>query len=207
MSDAHLPLTNKIDALLPQTQCGLCTYQGCKPYAEAIANDHEAIDLCLPGGVDTLRKLGDLLQQDVSVLEPGMAEKAKPSMVASVRENECIGCTKCIQACPVDAIIGAPKLMHAVITDACNGCELCVPPCPVDCIDMFILPERSEHEKTLLQQQSRERFEKHTIRTERIEKQRREKHLQAKQQAGAQKQTITARKTAIEEILARKQKR
>jgi len=197
---------NSIDSLLPQTQCGLCTYDGCKPYATAIIEKHERVDLCLPGGTRTLEQLGDLLSINVEPMKNDMSEKAKPAMLAKIREHECIGCTKCIQACPVDAIIGAPKLMHTIITDACNGCELCLEPCPVDCIDMIELPQRSEAAIVALQKQSRERFEKHKIRVEREEKEKREKHLKAKQE-GIQKQTVQARRDSIAEILARKKLR
>lgn len=131
----------QIDALLPQTQCGLCGYGGCMPYAEAIVFEQAAINLCPPGGVETLCSLGKLLQQDVTTFIPDMQAKAKPKMLAVIRESECIGCTKCIQACPVDAILGGAKQMHTVITDECTGCELCVSPCPVDCIDMISLGE------------------------------------------------------------------
>ena len=153
-----------INDILPQTQCGLCTYKGCKPYAEAIVEKNEQIDLCLPGGVETLRKIAQLRNINSAPLEEGMVKKTKPPMLAVIREAECIGCTKCIQACPVDAIIGSAKLMHSVITDACNGCELCVAPCPVDCIDMIVLSERTEAEKNALALQSRKRFEKHEAR-------------------------------------------
>lgn len=134
----------QIDALLPQTQCGLCGYGGCMPYAEAIVFENAAINLCPPGGVKTLQALGELLQQDPTPFIPEMEQKAKPKMVAVILEKECIGCTKCIQACPVDAILGSAKQMHTVITSACTGCELCIPPCPVDCIDLLIQPESPE---------------------------------------------------------------
>lgn len=127
---------NDIDAILPQTQCGLCRYEGCMPYAEALANGKASIDLCPPGGIDGLLAIGELLNIDPSPYLQSMTEKAKPAMRAVIREAECIGCTKCIKACPVDAIIGSGKLMHTVITDECTGCELCIAPCPVDCIDM-----------------------------------------------------------------------
>lgn len=201
MNNSHK--INAIDALLPQTQCGLCTYKGCKPYATAIIEDNEKIDLCLPGGTRTLHQLGTLLAIDTAHMQETMQQKAKPPMLANIREAECIGCTKCIQACPVDAIIGAAKLMHTVITDACNGCELCIEPCPVDCIDMIELPPPTEEQVIALQQQSRERFEKHNQRIARDAAQKREKHLKAKQ-AGSQKQTIDARRAAIAAALARK---
>lgn len=197
---------NAIDALLPQTQCGLCTYKGCKPYATAIVEKHENIDLCLPGGARTLDQLGTLLQIDTKDLAETMQQKAKPPMLAKIREAECIGCTKCIQACPVDAIIGAAKLMHTVINDACNGCELCIEPCPVDCIDMITLPTLNENEIVALQKQSRDRFEHRNQRLERDALQEREKHLKAKQ-SEQQKQTVEARRAAIADALARQRTR
>lgn len=143
---AHSITVEQIDALLPQTQCGLCEYSGCKPYAEAIVNQKAPINRCLPGGVRVLKKLADSMQQDASVYIAEMEQKAKPPLTAIIREAECIGCTKCIQACPVDAIIGAAKQMHSIITDRCTGCELCIAPCPVDCIDMLPVLEPSEIE-------------------------------------------------------------
>jgi electron transport complex protein RnfB len=131
------PSLDEIDALLPQTQCGLCGYGGCLPYAKALLYDKAAIHLCLPGGIETLLSLGKLLEQDSTPYLSEMAQKTKPEMLAYIREAECIGCTKCIQACPVDAIIGSAKQMHTVLTEICTGCELCVAPCPVDCIEMI----------------------------------------------------------------------
>lgn len=125
------PIVERIDALLPQTQCGQCGHPGCRPYAEGIANG-EALNKCIPGGSATIEALADLLGREP---EPLDGEEAPP-MVAVIREAECIGCTKCIQACPVDAIIGAAKHMHTVIAAECTGCDLCVEPCPVDCIDL-----------------------------------------------------------------------
>lgn len=129
------PIADQINALLPQTQCGQCGYPGCKPYSEAIANG-EAINRCPPGGEATIQALADLLGVEPQPLD---AEE-KPKQVAFIREDECIGCTKCIQACPVDAILGAAKQMHTVIISECTGCDLCVEPCPVDCIEMRPLP-------------------------------------------------------------------
>lgn len=128
------PLAQQINELLPQTQCGQCGYPGCKPYAEAIAQG-DKINKCPPGGQATIQALADLLEVEA---EPLDAENgATPRRVAYIREAECIGCTKCIQACPVDAIVGAARHMHTVIADECTGCDLCIEPCPVDCIDML----------------------------------------------------------------------
>ncbi|WP_097460282.1 electron transport complex subunit RsxB [Mangrovitalea sediminis] len=131
------PLVERIDALLPQTQCGQCGHPGCHPYAEAIAAG-EAFNRCPPGGAATVQALADLLGQAPQPLDDpaGIAGSVR---VARIREDECIGCTKCIQACPVDAILGAAKFMHTVIESECTGCDLCVEPCPVDCIDMVTL--------------------------------------------------------------------
>ena len=128
------PIAEQINALLPQTQCGQCGYPGCKPYAEAIAAG-DKINKCPPGGEATIQALAELLDVEPEPLDA--VEGEKPQMVAFIREAECIGCTKCIQACPVDAILGAAKQMHTVIASECTGCDLCVEPCPVDCIDMI----------------------------------------------------------------------
>lgn len=132
------PIAEQINALLPQTQCGQCGYPGCKPYSEAIAAG-DKINKCPPGGEATIQALADLLDVEVEPLDA--VEGEKPKMVAYIREAECIGCTKCIQACPVDAIVGAAKQMHTVIVSECTGCDLCVEPCPVDCIDMIPLDQ------------------------------------------------------------------
>ncbi|HEB96165.1 MAG TPA: electron transport complex subunit RsxB [Sedimenticola thiotaurini] len=129
------PIADKIDALLPQSQCGQCGYPGCRPYAEAIAEGQAEINLCAPGGESTMLALADLLGRDPVPLD-GEAAEEKPPSVAVIDEQLCIGCTLCIQACPVDAIVGAAKQMHTVIASECTGCELCVPPCPVECIHM-----------------------------------------------------------------------
>jgi electron transport complex protein RnfB len=129
------PIVDEIDNLMPQTQCGQCGYPGCRPYSEAIANG-DAINKCPPGGEATIHALADLLGRDFVPLDSESGEES-PKTIAYIREDECIGCTKCIQACPVDAILGAAKQMHTVIVDECTGCDLCVEPCPVDCIDML----------------------------------------------------------------------
>ncbi len=129
------PIADQVESLLPQTQCGQCSYPGCRPYAEAIANG-EAINKCPPGGESTIQALADLLDVEALPLDAEHGEE-NVKTVAYIREDECIGCTKCIQACPVDAILGAAKQMHTVIVSECTGCDLCVEPCPVDCIDML----------------------------------------------------------------------
>ena len=134
------PIVDQIDDLLPQTQCGQCGHPGCRPYAEAIAEGEEH-NRCPPGGQDTVDALTDLLGRDELTLDDEGAEDANIPKVAYIREDECIGCTKCIQACPVDAILGAAKHMHTVIESECTGCDLCVDPCPVDCIDMVTVEQ------------------------------------------------------------------
>lgn len=128
------PIVDQIDSILPQTQCGQCGYPGCRPYAEAIANG-DAINKCPPGGQPTIEKLADLMGVEVE----DSAHDAEKSIkkVAFIYEDMCIGCTKCIQACPVDAIVGGTKALHTVIKDECTGCDLCVAPCPTDCIEMI----------------------------------------------------------------------
>lgn len=128
------PIIDQVETLLPQTQCGQCGYPGCRPYAEAIANG-DKINKCPPGGTATMEKIAELMGVEPEAL--GEEAQASIKKVAYIREDECIGCTKCIQACPVDAILGAGKLMHTVIAKDCTGCDLCVEPCPVDCIDMI----------------------------------------------------------------------
>ncbi len=137
------PIVDQINDILPQTQCGQCSYPGCKPYAEAIANG-EAINKCPPGGEAGIQALADLLDMEPIPLDAEHGAEAVRT-VAYIREDECIGCTKCIQACPVDAILGAAKLMHTVIADECTGCDLCVEPCPVDCIDMLPIEVDLQH--------------------------------------------------------------
>jgi electron transport complex protein RnfB len=132
-------LADTIDALLPQTQCEQCGFHGCRPYAEAIAAGDAGIDRCPPGGRAGIARLAALLDRPVVPLDTSRGIE-KPRTLARVIEADCIGCTKCIQACPVDAIVGAAKMMHAVIADLCTGCELCVPACPVDCITLDPMP-------------------------------------------------------------------
>ncbi len=169
---------DKIDKILPQTQCEECGYKGCKPYAEALANGEAEINLCPPGGVEVVNQLSQILNIDATpYLEEAAANKRQPSTV-TIREAECIGCTKCIQACPVDAIVGSNKFMHTVFQAECTGCLLCVEPCPVDCIDITEL-EESTFDKDL----ARSSFEKRALRLE--------KQQAAKRASYIEKRTLT----------------
>lgn len=134
-------LVAQLNAVLPQTQCTRCGYPACLPYAQALADGSAQINQCPPGGQAGVARLAALLGQPELPLDPAFGISSPVEWVAQIVESECIGCTKCIQACPVDAIIGAANVMHMVLSEACTGCELCVPPCPVDCIDMVVAPE------------------------------------------------------------------
>ncbi len=133
VGDARQQLVEKINSLLPQTQCAQCGFPGCRPYAEALIDDQAAINQCPPGGTATITQLADLLGRNRQDPDTSYGLN-KPPQLAIIDEGVCIGCTLCIHACPVDAIVGASQMMHTVIAADCTGCELCIPPCPVDCI-------------------------------------------------------------------------
>lgn len=158
-------LADQIDGILPQTQCTKCGYPGCRPYAEAIAFDDAPINQCPPGGTAGLQALARLTGSSERFLNPVHGTE-KPLEVAVIDEAQCIGCTLCIAACPVDAIIGAPRLMHVVIAERCSGCDLCVAPCPMDCITMqpATLPWSPERRSA-----ARSRFDGQAARRERID--------------------------------------
>lgn len=166
-------LERKIDKLLPQTQCGECGYSGCAPYAKAIAQGEAPIDKCPPGGLETLRGIGGALGIDTTPYEAHLSEKIRPPSIVKIVEAACIGCTKCIQACPVDAIVGTGKKMHTVIEEDCTGCELCIPACPVDCIEKIPLSEPN-FDKEL----AKRHFEARNARLEKLAKAKRHEHLQ-----------------------------
>ena len=156
-----------IDRLLPQTQCTRCGYQGCLPYAEAIARGEAEINQCPPGGAATIDQLAALTGRPVLPLNPVNGIEAAPT-VAFIDEERCIGCTKCLPPCPVDAIAGAPRRMHTVIAELCTGCELCVAPCPVDCIVMIPRATSSAATKSLPPaDESRALYEAHNSRIDR----------------------------------------
>jgi len=136
-----MSLVQDIEKVLPQTQCQACGYAGCRPYAQALASGQASIDRCPPGGLETLRSLANLLKQDARPYEAAVSQNFRQPMLAQINPETCIGCTKCIQACPVDAIVGTAKHLHYVVEHDCTGCGLCLDPCPVDCIEMEVLPQ------------------------------------------------------------------
>lgn len=187
-------LIEKINDLLPQTQCEECGFKGCLPYAQAIAEKKETIDKCAPGGVETLHKLADLLDVDATPYEQYVQEHYRPPSVAFIEEESCIGCVKCIKACPVDAIVGASKEIHTVITDMCTGCELCVALCPTDCIVMLPIEKIfSEEEKQTRALSAKEHYEKRNERLEKINKQKEEQD----------KVSLNSKKAFLEAVLKR----
>ena len=157
-------LADRIDALLPQTQCTKCGYTGCRPYADAIADGAAPINRCPPGGDEGIAALAALLDTPVLPLDATRGEPG-PLLVARIDEAHCIGCTLCIQACPVDAIVGANKHMHTVLADWCSGCDLCVAPCPVDCIQMVPAGRAWSAQDAAI---SRQRHRSHLARVERL---------------------------------------
>jgi len=199
-----VPTIEEIDALLPQTQCGQCGYGGCRPYAKAMQAG-AAINLCPPGGVETLQVLGQLLQQDPMPFWDEMVQKTSPNQTVVIREAECIGCTKCIQACPVDAIMGTAKQMHVVLAGDCNGCGLCIEPCPVDCMDVVVLPTLSLDEKKAQWDKNRERYQAREQRLMQRTLERQQEHAAAKKTETSSKKTQAVRKDLIAAALARVQ--
>jgi electron transport complex protein RnfB len=204
----QFPLVERIDALLPQTQCGKCGFVACRPYAEAIASGKADINQCPPGGQSTILALAELLDRDPRPLnlEHGIE---KPAEVAVIDEQSCIGCTLCIRACPVDAILGAARHMHTVIEAECTGCELCVAPCPVDCITMIPAPQSHQRE---IQEQRRQKADqartRYQSRLERLARERQEETARAGEKKRALKTPITRpnedpRKAVIAAALAR----
>jgi H+/Na+-translocating ferredoxin:NAD+ oxidoreductase subunit B len=179
-------LVEQIDAILPQTQCGKCGYGGCRPYAKAIAANEADINQCPPGGETGIHKLAELLNRDYKPLNPQFGVE-KPLEIAVIDEQTCIGCTLCIEACPVDAIIGASKQMHTVITAYCTGCELCIQPCPVDCISMIPAahPVWSQQDAD----SARERFNLRNLRMQREQREEEQKLAQKASSAHDPKKT------------------
>ena len=217
---ASKPLADLIEDILPQTQCTKCGYAGCRPYAEAIASGAADINQCPPGGAEGVRRLAQLLGKPATPLNPANGlERGRP--VAVIDEALCIGCTLCIQACPVDAIVGAAKQMHTILPDQCTGCDLCVAPCPVDCIAMVNVTGIRTGWDAWSQAQADTARAHHDFRTTRLRCEKAEndgrlaakadarlKSVEAETSVTEQEKTERARKKAIiEAAIARAQKK
>jgi len=191
-----------IDKILPQTQCRECGYDGCMPYAKAMIEENAAINLCPPGGSSTLKKLAALTGQSADPYFDEMNAKTRKPEIAVIDEAQCIGCTKCITACPVDAIIGAGKKMHTILQQECTGCGLCVPPCPVDCIDIKEIPAF-----TFMKEKSRIRYQVKNARAEKARTEKALRHAKAVKlkKTNDQKDERMAKQAYIQEARARVQ--
>jgi electron transport complex protein RnfB len=171
-------LAERIEDLLPQTQCTKCGYPACRPYADAIAAGEASYNQCPPGGQEGVARLAALLGKPVIPLDTTHGVE-RPRPLAVIDENICIGCTLCMQACPVDAIAGAAKQMHTVIAELCTGCDLCVPPCPVDCIAMIPVTGDATGWDAWTQEQADAARTRHDRRIARIERERVEAEARA----------------------------
>ena len=192
-------LATRIDALLPQTQCTRCGYPACRAYADAIAAGEADINQCPPGGAAGIGLLAQLLGRAIKPLNPANGVE-KPREIAVIDEAACIGCTKCIQACPVDAIVGASKWMHSILGDECNGCELCVPPCPVDCISM---QPAGDDAATVLQRAAHYRT-RYIARNERLQREEAQRDAELAAKKAALGSGASAVQAAIERARARR---
>jgi electron transport complex protein RnfB len=168
-----MSLVQDIEKVLPQTQCQSCGYAGCRPYAQALVSGEAKINQCPPGGVETLKALGKLLKIDPKDYLADMEKSLRPPQAAVIQKEACIGCTKCIQACPVDAIIGSSKKMHHIISWECTGCGLCVEPCPVDCIEMIDI-EKPVYDKD----KAKLRYEARQMRQEQLAREKQKQYLE-----------------------------
>lgn len=203
---ARSSLADRIEDLLPQTQCTKCGYAGCRPYAEAIAEGSAGYNQCPPGGAEGVARLARLLGKPVIPLNPAHElERERP--LALIDESACIGCTLCIQACPVDAIVGAAKQMHTVIAELCTGCDLCVPPCPVDCIAMTpVTPGKTGWDAWSQQAANAARL-RHDQRTARLQREKADNDARLAAKAAAKMKEVNAEVAATPEEQAEKERK
>ena len=199
-------LADQIEDLLPQTQCTKCGYAGCRPYAQAIADGAADINQCPPGGVEGVRRLAALTGRAVVPINPANGIE-RPRPVAFIDEALCIGCTLCIQACPVDAILGAAKQMHSILPSLCTGCDLCVAPCPVDCISMLPVTGERTGWDAWPQEQANAARARHDFRTVRLQRERDENDARLAAKAVAKMKEVTAEATNTPEELAEKERK
>jgi electron transport complex protein RnfB len=198
-------LADRIEDVLPQTQCTKCSYKGCRPYAEAIASGEANINQCPPGGAEGIRRLSSVTGHPVIPLNPVNGFE-RPRAVAFIDESLCIGCTLCIQACPVDAIIGAAKQMHTIIPKDCTGCDLCVPACPVDCIVMYPVTETTGWD-AWTQAQADEARDRHDFRLARLVREREENDARLAAKAKAKAEAVERLTPENEAELAEKERK
>jgi electron transport complex protein RnfB len=203
-------LADQIEDLLPQTQCTKCGYPACRPYAEAIARGEADINQCPPGGMEGVARLSSVTGRPVIPINPANGVE-RPRPVAFIDENLCIGCTLCIQACPVDAILGAAKQMHTILPSLCTGCDLCVAPCPVDCIAMVPRPEDPDGELTGWAAWSQEQADaaraRHDFRSERLKREKEENDARLAAKALEKMRAVTLEETNTAEELAEKERK
>ena len=199
-------LADQVEDLLPQTQCTKCGYEGCRPYAQALAAGAADINQCPPGGIEGVARLAQLLGRAVIPINPvNGVERARP--VAFIDEALCIGCTLCIQACPVDAIMGASKQMHTILPSLCTGCDLCVAPCPVDCISMLPVTGERTGWNAWTQGQADAARARHDFRALRLERERRENDARLAAKAVAKMKEVTAEATNTPAEVAEKERK
>lgn len=200
------PLADQIEDLLPQTQCTKCGYAGCRPYAEAIASGAAGINQCPPGGIEGVGRLAALLGRKVIPINPANGIE-RPRPVAYIDESLCIGCTLCIQACPVDAILGAAKQMHTILPTLCTGCDLCVAPCPVDCITMMPVTGERTGWSAWSQQDADAARERHDFRAMRLQRERDENDARLAAKAAEKLRAVTAEEANSTAELAEKERK
>jgi electron transport complex protein RnfB len=199
-------LADQIEDLLPQTQCTKCGYPACRPYAEAIARGEADINRCPPGGIEGVERLARVTGRPVIPINPANGIE-RPRPVAFIDESLCIGCTLCIQACPVDAIVGAAKQMHTIVPSLCTGCDLCVPPCPVDCISMLPVTGDATGWAAWSQAQADAARARHDFRTERLKREKDENDARLAAKAVEKMRAVTLEATNTPEELAEKERK